>query len=88
MMMTSTLRESLAPSGCQGNQLPPELLISEIRADAPIDQLSVHVSIDLLYRVSEMNCSSYYTDRLSRQTPDVDRFQLRSRVRELFSKTL
>ena len=56
-------------------------------AFALIDQLSVHEPVDWLCKVFEVTRSCYYTRRLRRRTPDVERLRLRSRVSELFSQS-
>ncbi|TPV49248.1 IS3 family transposase [Pseudomonas fluorescens] len=61
--------------------------VGRSRAFALIDQLSAHEPVDWLCKVFDVTRSCYYTQRLRRRTPDVERLRLRSRVSELFSQS-
>lgn len=52
-----------------------------------IDQFRAEGPVDLLCSVFEVSRSGYYTYRQKRQSPDVERLVLRSRVNELFSRS-
>ena len=61
--------------------------VGRARAHALIDQLSAQEPVDWLCTVFDITRSCYYSHRLRRRTPDVERLRLRSRVNELFTQS-
>lgn len=61
--------------------------VGRARAHALIEQLSARESVELLCEAFDVPRSCYYSDRLKRRTPDVERVRLCSRVNELFTQS-